>query len=227
VKKKGYRLVLFFVVFGLFVCILTSVFGPTSVDPAFAQGDKNFISSVYKNGIWILNKSNGKMLYLLFAKQGKTFKSNSINVPSNFNLNACQMQAFGSHGKAVLLVDVSSGFATAYKANKDRTVESGINLHYGKGLMFCGKSKNFWILDTSKRELLFIQFKSEKKIKESSPLQIPSNFNLEKSFIRSVGTHGEAVFLFDTSTGSTIFYKITRDYVINEYMNIGVGSDLS
>ncbi len=220
-KKKGCRLILFFVVFGLFVCILTSV------DHAFAQGDKNFISSAYKNGIWILNKSNGKMLYLLFTKQGKTFKSDSINVPSNFNLNACQMQAFGNHGKAVLLVDVSSGFAKAYRANKDRTVESGINLHYGKGLMFCGKSKNFWILNTYNRELLFFQFKSEKKIKESSPIRIPSNFNLEKSFIKSVGTHGEAVFLVDTSTGSTIFYKIDGNYAINEHMNIDVGNDLS
>ena len=220
-----------FLLIGMSAFILASVLSQTSIDLAFAQGDKHFISSTAMDGIWILNKSNGKMLYLQFEKQAKTFRSESINFPSNFNLNKCQMQAFGNHGKAVFIVDVSSGLATVYVAKRDRTIESGINFHYDKGVMFSGKSKNFWILDTTNRELIFIRFKSGTKIKESPPIHIPSNFNLENSYMKSVGTQGEGVFLFDTSTGDTTFYKVKvmddDSYSIKEHMNVDVKNYLT
>jgi len=46
--------------------------------------------------------------------------------------------------------------------------------------------------------------------------------------MKAVGTHGDGVFLFDTSTGSTSFYKIdSSNWIIKEYLNVGVESYLS
>ena len=172
-----------FLLIGMFTFIFTSVLSLTSIELAFAQGDKNFVSSAEKDGIWILNKSNGKVLYLWFKKQTKTVRPEPINVPSDFDLNKCRFQAFGMHGRALLIYDLPSGLATVYQATGDRPIKGGIIINLGRkydsDIMFTGKSTNFWILDTTTRELIFFHFQSTKEIQKSPPVHIPSNLDLE------------------------------------------------
>ena len=207
-KKIRCRLILFFIAIGLFICILTSGLCQTSVNFAFAQGDNNYISSAYECGIWILNKANRKMMYFQFQKQDKTFMSDSISIPLDFNLNKCHLLAFGRRGKAVLLFDESSGLSEAYIANKDRSIEKVVKFPYDKNYMLSGKKVNFWILNKTNRELIFTHYENKTKIKESPPVNIPYNINLENCWMKPVGGNGEGLFLFDASTGSITFYKI-------------------
>jgi len=159
-----------FLLIGMFAFVFTSVLSPTSTDLAFAQGGKNFISASFKDGIWTLNKSNGKMLYLWFKKPTKTVRPEPISVPASFDLNKCRIQAFGKHGRSVFIFDLPSGLATVYQAKGDKPIKGGIILNlarkYDKDIMYSGKSTNFWILDTTTRELIFFHFKSEKEIQE-------------------------------------------------------------
>ena len=227
-KKIRCRLILFFIVIGLFIYILTSGLSQTSVNFAFAQGDNNYISSVHECGIWILNKANRKMMYFQFMKQDKTFMSDSISIPLDFNLNKCHLLAFGRRGKAVLLFDESSGLLEAYMANKDRSIEKVVKFPYGKNFMLSGKKVNFWILNKTNRELIFTHYENKTKIKVSPPVNIPDNFNLENCCMKQVGGKGEGLFLFDSSTNSITFYKIdTTNWIIKEYMNVDLESYLT
>ena len=223
-----------FLLIGMLTFIFTSVLSLTSIDLAFAQGDKNFISATHKDGIWILNKSNGKMLYLWFKKPTKTVRPEPTSIPASFDLNKCRIQAFGKHGRSVFLFDLPSGLVTVYQAKGDKPIKGGIILNlarkYDNDIMFSGKNTNFWILDTTTRELIFFHFQSEIEIQESPPVHIPSDLNLENTYMKPVGSYGEGVFLTNPSTGSTTFYRGDskgKGVAIQEYENVDVASYLT
>ena len=226
-----------FIKVSLFMWIITSILSVTFVNVAFAQRDKNFTFSAAASSVWVLNKSTGKIIFLKFEKKDKIWKSFSVNVPLSVNVDKCQIQSFARRGLCLFLFDLSSGMATVYKVKSDHSIEKCNSLSFGqsdKGFLFSGKGDNFWILNKSTREMRFIHFKSEKKVKESSPLYVPASYNLDTSQKKSVGKHGEAVFLFDMSSGMTTFHVVKLktneadklEYSIERYIDANTASDL-
>jgi hypothetical protein len=111
-------------VIGIFTLLMTFVISTVFVSIASAEGEGNLMFSAQSNCIWVLNKSERKMIFLKFEKPDSVWKSNQVTVPVNFNLDKCEIKAVGSRGGSVFLYDKSLGMITIYKVNKDHSVES-------------------------------------------------------------------------------------------------------
>ncbi len=223
--------------FCLFSCVLTCVLLISLVSVVFAQNGNNFMASAAGGSLWVLNKSTRRLMFVQFTGKDKIWKSLPINIPSNYNVEECRLQSFGRRGVGLLLFDISSGLATAYAVQRDHSIEKGIDLSFtpnDKKFSFAGRSDKFWILNCSSRELLLIEFTNIGKVKKSPPVLVPRSFNLTECQLEIVGKHGEAVFLFDRSSGKTTYYKRTVDEEggldgscsIKEYLDVNLGNDL-
>jgi hypothetical protein len=184
-----------------------------SINVGFAQSEDRFVSSVLDNSLWILDKSNRKMMFVRLEKKNELWKSDFFTIPDELSINKCQLYAFGRRGQAVLAFDTSSGTGIVYKIKGDKTIEKCRDVTFpsgSRGFIISSNGNNFWILNKNSNQLTFLRFKSEDKFKDSNPLSVPSVFNLDQCELRSVGEEGEGVFLIDNVSGTAAFFKAKR-----------------
>jgi len=93
-------------------------------------------------------------------------------------------------------------------------------------LIFSAESNSIWVLNTSTKKLIFVQFEEPDKVWKSNQITVPIDFNLDKCVIKAVGARGTSVFLFDKSSGMTTLYKVQKDHSIEAFQNVNIGADL-
>jgi len=102
------------------VCIAVMLMG-VLVNPASAGDGGTFIFSAQSNNIWVLNKSNRKMMFIQLEEE-EVWKSSATTIPAGFDMEKCKLEAVGGRGTSVFLYDKSSGKVTLYKVQKDHTI---------------------------------------------------------------------------------------------------------
>jgi hypothetical protein len=85
------------------------------------SGEKFLAAGSYIN-TWVLNKETRKMMFVSFQEQDELWKSELVIVPSDFNLDECVLSAAGGRGKAVFLLDTSSGMTTMFLVENNHKV---------------------------------------------------------------------------------------------------------
>ena len=110
------------VLIGIFVLFIMFVTGINSLSPAFAEDNDNLLFSAESNSIWVLDKTTRKLIYIKFTKPDTVWKTNTVTVPPNFNLDKTKMKAVGGRGTSVFLYDKSKGLITLYQAIKDHSI---------------------------------------------------------------------------------------------------------
>ena len=93
-------------------------------------------------------------------------------------------------------------------------------------LIFSAESNSIWVLNTSTKKLIFVQFEEPDKVWKSYQITVPIDFNLDKCVLKAVGARGTSVFLFDKSSGMTTFYKVKKDHSILAFQVVNIGGDL-
>ena len=93
-------------------------------------------------------------------------------------------------------------------------------------LIFSAESNSIWVLNTSTKKLIFVQFEEPAKVWKSNLITVPTDFNLDKCVLQAVGVRGTSVFLFDKSSGMTSLYKVKNDHSIETYLVVNIGGDL-
>jgi hypothetical protein len=96
---------------------------------------------------------------------------------------------------------------------------------HGK-LIFSAESNSIWVLNTSTKKLIFVQFEEPNKTWESTPITVPIEFNLDKCVLKAVGVRGTSVFLYDTSSGKITLYKVKGDHTIASFKMVDVSANL-
>jgi len=82
----------------------------------------------------------------------------------------------------------------------------------GEGkFLFSSVSNNTWVLDTSTRQLILINFEKPDKTWKSKPVSVPAGFDVNQSRLKAVGVRGTAVVLQDTSSGLVTFFDAKDD----------------
>lgn len=109
--------------FALVMMCVAMMLAGVLMDRASAESGDNFILSAVSNSAWILNKSNGKMMFIRFQEKDELWKSNVVTIPAGFNVDKCALVAVGSRGTSVFLTDQASGKMTFYNVKKDFSVE--------------------------------------------------------------------------------------------------------
>jgi len=92
--------------------------------------------------------------------------------------------------------------------------------------IFSAQSNSIWVLNTSTKKLIFVQFKKPDNIWKSNQITVPIDFNLNKCVLKAVGSRGSFAFLCDRSSGMTTFYEVKKDHSIEAYIVVNVGEDL-
>ena len=92
--------------------------------------------------------------------------------------------------------------------------------------MFSAESNSIWVLNTSTKKLIFVQFKEPDKVWKSNQITVPKDFNLDKCVLKAVGSRGTFAFLCDRSSGMTTLYKVNKDHSIEAYQVVNIGEDL-
>ena len=92
--------------------------------------------------------------------------------------------------------------------------------------LFSAVSNSAWILDKNTGKLIFIQFQKPDEIWKSNIVIVPSEFNLDRCILKTVGGRGTSVFIHDPSTGMTTFYDVQKDQSVESYMVINISNDL-
>jgi hypothetical protein len=104
-----------------------------------------------------------------------------------------------------------------------------INAAFAEGegnLIFSAESNSIWVLNTSTKKMIFVQFEEPDKVWKSNQITVPMDFNLDKCVLEAVGARGTSVFLFDKSSGMTTLYKVKSDHSIAAFQNVNIGADL-
>jgi hypothetical protein len=96
----------------------------------------------------------------------------------------------------------------------------------GSNLKFSAESNSIWVLNTSTKKLIFVQFEEPHKTWESTPITVPVDFNLDKCVLKAVGARGTSVFLFDKSSGKTTLYKVKSDHSVASFQVVDVSAYL-
>ncbi len=102
--------------------LMIFVLGALASDLAMAESESDYLFSAASNSIWVLKKLSRNLMFLQFQNPYKTWKSNIVVVPPDFNLNQSVLTSVGSRGTSVFLHDKSSGLVTLLNVKKDRSV---------------------------------------------------------------------------------------------------------
>jgi len=89
-------------------------------------------------------------------------------------------------------------------------------------LIFSAESNSIWVLNTSTKKLIFVQFEELDKIWKSNQITVPMDFNLDKCVLKAVGARGTSVFLFDKSSGATTLYKVKSDHSVASFQVVNI-----
>lgn len=104
-----------------------------------------------------------------------------------------------------------------------------INSAFAEGegnLIFSAESNSIWVLNTSTKKMIFVQFEEPDKVWKSNQITVPMDFNLDQCVLKAVGARGTSVFLFDKSSGMTTLYKVKSDHSVVAFQNVNIGGDL-
>lgn len=93
-------------------------------------------------------------------------------------------------------------------------------------LIFSAESNSIWVLNTSTKKLIYVQFEEPDKVWKSNQITVPVDFNLDKCVLKAVGARGTSVFLFDKSSGMTTLYKAKSDHSVAAFQHVNIGADL-
>jgi hypothetical protein len=100
--------------------VVVACFGFTRT--GHAENGEKFLSAGSYINTWVLNKETRKMMFVSFQEQDELWKSELVIVPSDFNLDECVLSAAGGRGKAVFLLDTSSGMTTMFLVENNHKV---------------------------------------------------------------------------------------------------------
>jgi hypothetical protein len=109
------------------LCITLFVFCLIFINTTSAQSGEDILVSFQSNSGWILNKSARKLMFLKYTKHNEVWKSNSVTLPANIDLNNCTLQAVGSRGAAVFLFDKTSDTIYFFQVLKDHSIKEYVN----------------------------------------------------------------------------------------------------
>ena len=104
------------------LCITLFVFCLIFVNSTSAQSGEDVLVSFQSNSGWILNKSARKLMFLKYTKHNEVWKSNSVTLPANIDLNNCILDCVGSRGNAVFLFDKTSDTIYFFQVLKDHSI---------------------------------------------------------------------------------------------------------
>ena len=106
----------------VFLCITLFVFCLIFIKTTSAQSGEDILVSFQSNSGWILNKSARKLMFLKYTKHNEVWKSNSVTLPANIDLNNCILDCVGSRGNAVFLFDKTSDTIYFFQVLKDHSI---------------------------------------------------------------------------------------------------------
>jgi hypothetical protein len=113
-------------VIGVAMLVIMISMGAIFVSPAFSEDDGNLLFSTESNSIWVLNKATKKLIFMRFVKPDEVWKSNTVTIPAEFNIEHCKIKTVGRIGDYVFLIDQSQGLVTFFQAQSDHTVNGYI-----------------------------------------------------------------------------------------------------
>ena len=104
------------------LCITLFVFCLTFIKTTSAQSGEDILVSFESNSGWILNKSVRKLMFFKYTKHNEVWKSNTVTLPANIDLNNCILDCVGSRGNAVFLFDKTSDTIYFFQVLKDHSI---------------------------------------------------------------------------------------------------------
>ena len=95
---------------------------------------------------------------------------------------------------------------------------------YGDDIMISVESNSGWILSKKTRKLMFFRYVEPNEVWKSNTTTLPANIDLDNSTFDCVGSRGNAVFLFDRTSGIIHFFLALKDHSILQYVDINAKS---
>ena len=95
---------------------------------------------------------------------------------------------------------------------------------YGEDIMVSFESNSGWILSKKTRKLMFFRYVEPNEVWKSNTTTLAANIDLENSTFDCVGSRGNAVFLFDRTSGIIHFFLVLKDHSILQYVDINAKS---
>jgi hypothetical protein len=90
---------------------------------------------------------------------------------------------------------------------------------YGEDIMVSFESNSGWILSKETRKLMFFRYVEPDEVWTSNTTTLPSNIDLTNSVLKCVGSRGNAVFLYDRTSGIIHFFQALKDRSILQYVD--------
>ena len=90
---------------------------------------------------------------------------------------------------------------------------------YGEDIMVSFESNSGWILSKETRKLMFFRYVEPNEVWKSNTTTLPANIDLDNSTFDCVGSRGNAVFLFDRTSGIIHFFLVLKDRSILQYVD--------
>ena len=86
---------------------------------------------------------------------------------------------------------------------------------YGEDIMVSFASNSGWILS----KVMFFRYVEPDEVWASNTTTLPSNIDLSNSILQCVGSRGNAVFLYDRTSGTIHFFQALKDRSILQYVD--------
>ena len=91
----------------------------------------------------------------------------------------------------------------------------------GKQYIFSAQANSVWVLNKTTRKMMFLKFEKQDKVWKSDSFQIPATYNIDHCAFQIVGRRGQAVLVFDTSSGAAEVYEVKSNHTIETYISVG------
>ena len=92
----------------------------------------------------------------------------------------------------------------------------------GKNYIFSAQANAVWILNKTTRKMMYLKFEKQDEIWKSSPFQIPASYNIDHCALQITGRRGQAILLFDKSSGVAAVYEVKSNRSIEKYIDLSL-----
>ena len=92
----------------------------------------------------------------------------------------------------------------------------------GKNCIFAAQNNSVWVLNKTTRKMIFVRFEKQREIWKSDPFQIPATYNIDHCAFQIAGRYGQAIVLFDTSSGVAAVYEVKGNRSIEKYLDLSL-----
>ena len=82
----------------------------------------------------------------------------------------------------------------------------------GQQYTFSAQANSVWILNKTTRKMMSLKFEKQDKVWKSDPFQIPPTYNIDHCAFQIVGRKGQALLVFDTSSGAAEVYEFQNPF---------------